>query len=253
MNIIRPYLRVVAGFFAALFTWMAIDGVIQLDIGLAVIGLLLAGGLWYLAVGGPIRDHLARVKAESDALAARAQAGHEAFLTGDTTAAFTLPPKPPARKPVRKGVVAASLVAVTLLLIAILGDTSGGTDEASSESPSSTAVTPEPTTPPVAMPVAPAVQDLNTEQSVAPSTASTSTPVALMPNVTCMNLQAAQDTIQEAGVFYSRSQDATGKGRVQLSDRNWVVVEQNPAPGALIEEGDAMLSVVKSGEPGDCS
>lgn len=68
-----------------------------------------------------------------------------------------------------------------------------------------------------------------------------------------MDLQAAQDTIQAAGVFYSRSIDATGRGRAQVLDRNWVVVFQAPAPGLLIGEGEAVLSVVKDGEPGDCS
>ena len=68
-----------------------------------------------------------------------------------------------------------------------------------------------------------------------------------------MNLQAAQNAIQEAGVFYSRSNDASGKGRNQIIDSNWTVVSQSPAAGTPIGEGDAMLSVVKIGEPGDCS
>ena len=85
----------------------------------------------------------------------------------------------------------------------------------------------------------------------APPAADISTRVP-MPAVICMNLQAAQDLIQTAGVFYSRSEDATGRGRRQVVDRNWVVVAQTPAPGVLIGEGDAVLSVVKAGEPTDC-
>ncbi|WP_260870325.1 PASTA domain-containing protein [Gordonia paraffinivorans] len=73
-----------------------------------------------------------------------------------------------------------------------------------------------------------------------------------MPNVVCMNLQDAQDTIQEAGVFYSRSKDATGQGRSQILDRNWIVVGQTPGPGTPFGEGEAVLSVVKIGEPNDC-
>ena len=73
-----------------------------------------------------------------------------------------------------------------------------------------------------------------------------------MPAVVCMNLQAAQDLIQDYGVFYSRSQDATGQGRMQVNDRNWIVVAQDPPPGAPIGEGDAVLSVVKLGEPNSC-
>lgn len=75
---------------------------------------------------------------------------------------------------------------------------------------------------------------------------------AIMPDVVCHNLQTAQDEIQAAGVFYSRSEDASGKGRAQIMDRNWIVVSQTPAPGSPIGEGDAVLSVVKEGEPSSC-
>jgi len=74
----------------------------------------------------------------------------------------------------------------------------------------------------------------------------------VMPNVVCFNLQDAQDEIQESGVFYSRSVDATGQGRRQIVDRNWIVVDQSPAPGADIGEGDAVLTVVKEDEPNAC-
>jgi hypothetical protein len=74
----------------------------------------------------------------------------------------------------------------------------------------------------------------------------------LMPDVVCMNLQKAQDTIQEAGVFFSRSFDATGRGRRQILDRNWIVVSQTPDAGEPIEEGDAKLGAVKKGEPNPC-
>lgn len=70
----------------------------------------------------------------------------------------------------------------------------------------------------------------------------------LMPNVLCMNLQEAQDEIQDHGVFFSRSQDASGQDRFQMNDSNWIVVDQSPSAGTRIGEGDAMLSVVKIGE-----
>ncbi|MBF6193445.1 calcium-binding protein [Nocardia beijingensis] len=50
----------------------------------------------------------------------------------------------------------------------------------------------------------------------------------------------------------SRSKDATGKGRMQVMDRNWIVVAQSPGPGTLIGEGEAVLSVVKIGESSPC-
>jgi len=70
----------------------------------------------------------------------------------------------------------------------------------------------------------------------------------VMPDVMCMDLQDAQDAIQRYGVSYSRSEDATGQGRMQVIDSNWIVVAQSPRPGAAISEGDAVLSVVKDGE-----
>jgi len=73
-----------------------------------------------------------------------------------------------------------------------------------------------------------------------------------MPNVVCMDLQLAQDTIQAAGVFFSRSDDATGQGRMQIVDRNWIVVAQTPDAGGPVSELEAVLSVVKDSEPNPC-
>jgi hypothetical protein len=76
---------------------------------------------------------------------------------------------------------------------------------------------------------------------------------SLMPQVVCMNLQDAQNEIQDHGVFFSRSEDATGRGRSQIIDSNWQVVAQYPDAGVSIGEGDAMLFVVKYGEqPNPC-
>ncbi len=74
----------------------------------------------------------------------------------------------------------------------------------------------------------------------------------LMPDVICMNLQEAQDEIQDHGVFLSKSEDATGEDRMQMNDSNWVVVDQTPAPGTPIEEGEAVLQVVKYDDPHPC-
>ncbi len=73
-----------------------------------------------------------------------------------------------------------------------------------------------------------------------------------MHNVVCMDLQLAQDTIQEAGVFFSRSDDATGQGRAQVLDRNWIVIAQTPDAGSTVGELEAVLSVVKDTEPNPC-
>jgi hypothetical protein len=74
---------------------------------------------------------------------------------------------------------------------------------------------------------------------------------ALMPDVVCLDLQSAQNAIQGVGVFFSRSVDATGNGRMQINDSNWLVVAQDPLPGTPIGEGDAVLAVIKFGE-GNC-
>ncbi|WP_256991101.1 hypothetical protein [Rhodococcus sp. 06-235-1A] len=95
------------------------------------------------------------------------------------------------------------------------------------------------------------------ERIVLPDTTAPEPPAAepvlvAMPPVVCMNLQTAQNAIQAAGVFYSRSVDASGASRMQVNDSNWIVVAQDPPAGTLIGEGDALLSAVKIGEPNNC-
>ena len=85
----------------------------------------------------------------------------------------------------------------------------------------------------------------NTTSSESIAIVSTSVPRPLMPDVVCLNLQDAQDLIQDQGVFYSRSEDASGLGRNQIVDSNWIVIEQNLKPGEPFTEGDALLSVIK--------
>lgn len=56
-----------------------------------------------------------------------------------------------------------------------------------------------------------------------------------MPNLIGTDLQGAQDAIQSltrGEVWFSSSTDLTGKGRAQISDRNWQVCSSTPAPGA---------------------
>lgn len=87
---------------------------------------------------------------------------------------------------------------------------------------------------------------------VTPPTTTAQASGAVMPNVVCMSLQEAQDRIQDAGVFYSRSKDGTGQGRSQFLDSNWVVTAQTPAAGAPVGEGEAVLTAVKYGEQSPC-
>lgn len=80
------------------------------------------------------------------------------------------------------------------------------------------------------------------------SDVTSSIPSPIMPNVVCMTLQQAQDTIQDQGVFYSKSEDASGQERRQVIDSNWIVVAQNIAPGSPIDEGQVILRVLKDNE-----
>jgi hypothetical protein len=124
---------------------------------------------------------------------------------------------------------------------------SSGTGEADEATPAATdkpaATAPEATAPAATAPPATAPPP-----TAPPATA----PAALMPDVVCMDLQAAQNEIQRAGVFFSGSHDATGQDRMQLIDSNWQVVAQTPSPGTPIGENDAVLDVVKFGEPSPC-
>lgn len=88
----------------------------------------------------------------------------------------------------------------------------------------------------------------NTPSDGTVTNVSTSVPRPLMPNVICLNLQEAQDLIQDQGVFFSRSEDASGLGRNQFVDSHWVVIEQNLKPGDPFSEGDAVLGVLKADE-----
>jgi hypothetical protein len=154
----------------------------------------------------------------------------------------------------------AALAALTAVVVADAGDgtTDASGDEAGpARTPTSPVViiVPAPTgTVPVVITAAPTTVDplpIATTGGINPL-GGDSPEDRLMPDVVCMDLQAAQDEIQDHGVFLSRSEDASGEGRRQIWDRNWVVVDQSPAPGTPIGEGDAILYVLKDGEPNDC-
>ncbi|WP_240794745.1 hypothetical protein [Rhodococcus zopfii] len=239
----KPYLRVLAGMFAGITLWLAFVELIHGKFSPALFQLLFTAGLVYLAVGKPLRDLRVRKQAEYAGLAARAEAGHRAYLAGDP-AAFA-PPPPPAQPPkFRRGIVIASLFAAAFVTFGIISDISDGLDAPSDENSPTTA----PATPSSKADAATPTPTAATATTNPPSPSAT----AVMPNVVCMNLQAAQDAIQAAGVFYSNSVDATGAGRAQVWDRNWIVVEQTPAAGVDIDEGNVILSVVKEDEPHGC-
>lgn len=77
-----------------------------------------------------------------------------------------------------------------------------------------------------------------TEEPTSPAPSESSSPPKAdkqkLPNVVGMNLQAGQDALQAAGFYFLNDQDATGQGRFQVYDRNWVVTRQTPAAGRKV-------------------
>ena len=63
----------------------------------------------------------------------------------------------------------------------------------------------------------------------------------VVPDTRCMDLQLAQDKAEAAGFFRLAAQDATGRGRHPLWDRNWVVISQTPAPGTRTPQGTRIV------------
>ncbi len=135
------------------------------------------------------------------------------------------------------------IIAGSIVILGIIGAVTGGGDKTSSTAATAPLA---PVTVTVAAP--PSAAPTEAPAPVAPTTEAPAPVKVPMPDVTGMNLQAAQDKIQEAGVFLSHSWDASGAGRMQVLDRDWVVVAQTPSAGELIGEGDATLAVLKIGE-----
>ncbi|MFD8498645.1 PASTA domain-containing protein [Amycolatopsis sp. NPDC059657] len=70
----------------------------------------------------------------------------------------------------------------------------------------------------------------------APAKQQTTTQVALItvPDVSGMNHQQAQDTMQAAGLYNLREVDGKGLGRALVVDNNWVQTGQSPAAGTKV-------------------
>ncbi|GGM72100.1 hypothetical protein GCM10011609_04880 [Lentzea pudingi] len=113
-----------------------------------------------------------------------------------------------------------------------------------STAPTTTVPTPEQSTPPPP----PAV---TTSAPPAPAAAPV-VPVVktcTVPAVVGMVHQSAQDTMQAAGLFLLREEDATGQGRMLVYDRNWKTTAQSAAAGSVIDCGTTItLSAKKIGE-----
>lgn len=70
-----------------------------------------------------------------------------------------------------------------------------------------------------------------------------------VPDVTAMDHQLAQDTLQAEGFYLLDEIDCSGEDRMLLWDRNWTVQEQKPAPGTEASvDATITLCSVKDGE-----
>ncbi len=81
----------------------------------------------------------------------------------------------------------------------------------------------------------------NADQPPIPPPSNVIVESAAVPDVVGMVHQDAQNAMQKAGFYYLTEEDATGQGRMLVSDRNWVVVEQVPAAGTSIPKSDKIL------------
>ena len=80
--------------------------------------------------------------------------------------------------------------------------------------------------------------------------ASASTRLGVVPDVVCMNLQDAQNAMQRSGFFNLGSADGGGRGRMQILDRDWVVIAQSVRAGSKPKLTQRIvLTSVKYGEP----
>lgn len=149
--------------------------------------------------------------------------------------------------------------AVFALILSLLAGCAGESEttladvEPSARESATTTTEPPPTTTTVEAPtttVAPTTTTMPPPTTVAPVAVVSP---ATMPLIPCgTDLQTAQDLVQDAGVFFSTSIDATGENRFQMVDRNWTVVLAEPAPGTPIADYDPTFYVLKDSEFPGC-
>ncbi len=175
----------------------------------------------------------------------------------DPSGQFATAPLPPAptRKPFYKRPAVWAVAGALLVGVGIgnAGEETGeasasATSSASSSAPSSVAVAPTPA--PVTVTVTETPAPVPSSSAPAPAPATTPVVDFAMPGLVGLDLQTAQNLIQQNGVFLSRSHDLLGM-RNQVLDSNWVVCTQNIPVGQQVigdAEGAIDLGVVKREE-----
>lgn len=129
-------------------------------------------------------------------------------------------------------------IATTVALTGCAGTPAAVQTVTVSASPSTDASSPESATP----------SEEPSTQPPAPSPTET-VEKFVMPKVTGMVLQTAQDLLQSKGSYLMDQQDASGLGRIQVLDSNWKVCTQKPKAGAKVPiETIVVLGAVKLDE-----
>lgn len=77
------------------------------------------------------------------------------------------------------------------------------------------------------------------------STTATQAVKVTVPNGVGKNYQEAQDLWRAAGLAVGVATDATGANRLPILDLNWVVLEQDIAPGTVVDEYTVITATVK--------
>lgn len=121
VRVTQPYLRVLAAFCAAVMLTTAVGLAVQAEFPAAAFALVVAVGLGWYGLVSPLRGRARVRRAETDALVARADAGHRAFRAGDMAGALAAPPSRSAAPRPRPGVVAAIAVAAVLYALFLTG------------------------------------------------------------------------------------------------------------------------------------
>jgi hypothetical protein len=124
-------------------------------------------------------------------------------------------------------ILAVATIAALAVALAGCGSETPGAPAAPPKAPAASAGVPDPT-------------------ASTPLATSAATPPAVrlitVPNVVGKNHQAAQNTMQAAGLYNLREVDATGQGRLLIWDRNWEVVRQSPSGGRRVKP-DAVITL----------
>ena len=158
---------------------------------------------------------------------------------------------PPAKKPFHKRPWV--LVVAGLFVIGAIGNAVNGEDKetaASSAAATSTSTTAPTTTAPTTTAPRTPSQPIAPPVTAAPTTSAAPVVDFVMPDLVGIDLQSAQNVVQDNGVFLSTSHDLLGS-RSQMLDSNWIVCTQNIPAGQRVTgdvEGAIDFGAVKRGE-----